>query len=94
LISNLNALGVYIPAGRKLTLSAMAVNDGFPPCNSRIISFVPKIGSVYQINLTNTTVKLPVPAPAICEMELIEVSADLSIKEPIEITYEKCIPPK
>lgn len=92
LVSNLNASGVYIPAGRKLTLSAMAVNDGFPPCNSRIISFVPKIGSIYQVNLTNTTVKLPVSAPAICEMELVEVSPDLGTQEPVEVTYEKCIP--
>lgn len=96
LISDLNPSGTYIPAGRKFTFVAMGLNDGFRECG-RIVSFVPKTGSNYEITLTNTTIRSPYSAPTVCPIELIEVIPDTNAKGdvlPVETIYEKCHAPK
>lgn len=91
LISNLNPSGVYIPAGRRFTLSAMGLNDGFRECG-RIVSFVPKAGSRYEITLTNITTRTSDAPPTACPIGLVEVTPGTSTKEPVETTYEQCRP--
>jgi hypothetical protein len=96
LISNLNESGTYIPAGRKFTLVAMGLTDGGKTCG-RVLSFVPKTGSRYEITATNP-MGGTVGADPGCAIQVVEVTdyneTNASPVRPVDFQYEECKPRK
>lgn len=93
LISDQNPAGVYVPTGRRMTLSSMGLNDKNPACG-RAFSFIPEAGKSYSLRVANNSDRYSGSKPC-GEVDLLQyqssVRTDGASVEVPSFQFEACV---